>query len=99
MLFFEYYDTWNYKLTSFFSIEISQANVVTATRFEAMLFSPRATHGTMELAERKQNLLLLQIDTDNEIEWGDSGVANVFISPEALRARQFDQAWFTWDYC
>lgn len=48
---------------------------------------------------RQQDLLLLQIDTDNEIEWGDSGVANVFIRPEALRAKQFDAAWFTWDCC
>jgi uncharacterized protein YwqG len=48
---------------------------------------------------RQQDLLLLQIDTDNEIEWGDSGVANIFISPEALRAKQFDAAWFTWDCC
>jgi uncharacterized protein YwqG len=50
-------------------------------------------------ASRQQDLLLLQIDTDNEIEWGDSGVANVFISPEALRAKQFGSAWFTWDCC
>jgi uncharacterized protein YwqG len=50
-------------------------------------------------ASRQQDLLLLQIDTDNEIEWGDSGVANVFLSPEALHAKQFDAAWFTWDCC
>lgn len=50
-------------------------------------------------ASRQQDLLLLQIDTDNEIEWGDSGVANIFISPEALRAKEFGAAWFTWDCC
>jgi uncharacterized protein YwqG len=44
-------------------------------------------------------VLLLQIDTDEQIMFGDSGVANVFISPEALRNKQFDQAYFHWDCC
>jgi uncharacterized protein YwqG len=45
------------------------------------------------------DVLLLQIDTDEQIMFGDSGVANVFISPEALRNKQFDQAYFHWDCC
>jgi uncharacterized protein YwqG len=42
---------------------------------------------------------LLQIDTDEQIMFGDSGVAHLFISPAALAARQFDQAYFYWDCC
>jgi uncharacterized protein YwqG len=45
------------------------------------------------------DVLLLQIDTDEEIMFGDSGVAHLFISPEALRNQQFDQAYFNWDCC
>jgi uncharacterized protein YwqG len=45
------------------------------------------------------DVLLLQIDTDKEIMFGDSGVAHVFISPEALKNQQFDQAYFQWDCC
>jgi uncharacterized protein YwqG len=45
------------------------------------------------------DVLLLQIDTDKQIAWGDSGVANLFINPEALANKQFDQAYFHWDCC
>jgi uncharacterized protein YwqG len=47
----------------------------------------------------KQDLLLLQIDTDEEIMFGDSGVANFFINPEDLKNRRFEKAWFNWDCC
>ena len=42
---------------------------------------------------------LLQIDVDEEIMFGDSGLGHFFISPAALAARQFDQAYFYWDCC
>ncbi|RFP66412.1 DUF1963 domain-containing protein [Hymenobacter lapidiphilus] len=45
------------------------------------------------------HVLLLQIDIDEEIMFGDSGVAHVFISPEALKSRDFEQAYFQWDCC
>ena len=45
------------------------------------------------------DVLLLQIDTDEEIMFGDGGVAHLFISPEALKNQQFDQAYFQWDCC
>ncbi|GCE36039.1 hypothetical protein SPFL3102_03913 [Sporomusaceae bacterium FL31] len=47
----------------------------------------------------KQDLLLLQIDTDEEIMFGDSGVANFFINPEDLKNKRFEKAWFNWDCC
>lgn len=47
----------------------------------------------------KEDLLLLQIDTDEEIMFGDSGVANFFINPEDLKNRRFEKAWFNWDCC
>lgn len=50
-------------------------------------------------AEKQADILLLQIDTDEEIMFGDSGVAHLFISPEALKNRQFEQAYFHWDCC
>jgi len=42
---------------------------------------------------------LLQIDTDEEIMFGDAGLAHLFISPAALANKQFDQAYFYWDCC
>lgn len=47
----------------------------------------------------KQDLLLLQIDSDDEIMFGDSGVANFFINPEDLKNKRFEKAWFNWDCC
>lgn len=47
----------------------------------------------------KADVLLLQIDTDEEIMFGDSGVANVFINIDDLKNRNFDKAYFNWDCC
>lgn len=47
----------------------------------------------------KKDILLLQIDTDEEIMFGDSGVANFFINKEDLINRKFEKAYFTWDCC
>jgi uncharacterized protein YwqG len=41
--------------------------------------------------------LLLQLDSDDEIMWGDSGVGNVFIRESDLAASRFDRVMFTWD--
>ena len=54
-------------------------------------------------AEDDHDVLLLQIDTDDigerEIMWGDSGVANFFISREHLKQRNFQDVIYTWDCC
>lgn len=55
-------------------------------------FDPRANK-----AERKNDIQLLQIDMDNHIMFGDSGVAHVFISPENLKTQNFEAAYFYWD--
>lgn len=50
-------------------------------------------------SERFQNhtVLLLQIDSADEIIWGDSGVANFFITPEDLKNCNFSNVLYTWD--
>lgn len=47
----------------------------------------------------KNDVLLLQIDTDEEIMFGDSGVANFFINKEDLINKNFEKAYFNWDCC
>jgi uncharacterized protein YwqG len=49
--------------------------------------------------DRQADVQLLQIDIDEQIMFGDSGLGHFFISPAALVARQFDQAYFYWDCC
>jgi len=49
--------------------------------------------------ERADDLLLLQIDTDNEIMFGDAGVANIFINIDDLKKKRFEKAYFNWDCC
>ena len=52
-------------------------------------------------ALQEHTVLLLQVDSDyvgdEEINWGSSGVANFFITPEALARRDFSNVIFTWD--
>lgn len=45
------------------------------------------------------DILLLQIDTDTNIMWGDSGVANFFIKKEDLLNLDFSKVMYTWDCC
>jgi uncharacterized protein YwqG len=45
----------------------------------------------------KNDVLLLQIDSDTHIRFGDSGVANFFIPKDALLKKDFSKAWFNWD--
>lgn len=49
--------------------------------------------------DKKNDILLLQIDTDEQIMFGDSGVANVFIKPDDLANKRFEKAYFNWDCC
>lgn len=41
--------------------------------------------------------LLLQIDSEGDIMWGDCGVACFFINGEALKKRDFRRVMYTWD--
>jgi len=50
-----------------------------------------------EIDEFADAILLLQIDSKNDIEWGDTGIANFFILPEDLRNRDFSNVMFNWD--
>jgi len=53
-----------------------------------------------EYDPNKQNdVQLLQIDVDEEIMFGDCGIAHIFIKKEALAKKQFDDAYFYWDCC
>ena len=45
----------------------------------------------------EDHILLLQIDSDNHIMWGDAGVANFFIRPEDLKRLDFSKVWYNWD--
>lgn len=47
----------------------------------------------------KYNTLLLQIDTDDDIMWGDSGIANFFINKEDLENKNFKNILYNWDCC
>lgn len=43
--------------------------------------------------------LLLQLDSDKYLMWGDSGVGNFFIHPEDLKKAGFSKVAYTWDCC
>ena len=50
------------------------------------------------------DVLLFQLDSDMQdrkdlVLWGDCGVANFFISREALRRRDFSRVCYNWDCC
>jgi uncharacterized protein YwqG len=49
--------------------------------------------------ELSEYVLLLQIDTDDEIMWGDSGVGNFFIHSEDLLKKDFSKVLYNWDCC
>lgn len=41
--------------------------------------------------------LLFQMDTDEQIMWGDAGVGNFFIHPDALAEKDFSRVMYNWD--
>lgn len=49
----------------------------------------------------QKHVLLFQIDTDddNDIMWGDCGVANFFIHPDDLKNQDFSKLIYNWDCC
>ena len=38
-------------------------------------------------------------DDGDLIMWGDVGICNFFISPEALKRRDFSRVLYNWDCC
>ncbi|UOQ64529.1 YwqG family protein [Hymenobacter volaticus] len=50
-------------------------------------------------AESSGEVQLLQIDIDEKIMFGDSGVAHFFIAEQALKEERFEEAYFYWDCC
>lgn len=42
-------------------------------------------------------ILLFQLDTAEDIMWGDAGVGNFFIKEEDLKNKDFSKVWYTWD--
>ena len=47
----------------------------------------------------KNLILLLQLDTDDNLMWGDSGIGNWFITEKDLIDKNFDNVFFSWDCC
>lgn len=43
--------------------------------------------------------LLFQMDSSEDILWGDMGVGNFFIAPEDLQQLDFSRVLYTWDCC
>ena len=47
----------------------------------------------------ESDIQLLQIDSEDDIMFGDVGLGHVFISLENLENKEFGKAYFTWDCC
>lgn len=48
-------------------------------------------------ADDLDNILLFQLDSDENIVWGDCGIGQFFIRRDDLKNRRFEHAWFYWD--
>lgn len=59
-------------------------------------FSGRDPRGDEALQLNEHTILLLQLESRNGIRWGNDGVANFFITPEALSRGDFSQVAFYW---
>ena len=46
---------------------------------------------------KKYDTLLLQLDSDDAVQWGDAGIASVFVAADALAAGDFGDVLFTSD--
>ena len=49
--------------------------------------------------DQKNDIQVLQIDVDDHIMFGDSGLGHVFISEDNLIKKNFSKAYFYWDCC
>jgi uncharacterized protein YwqG len=50
-----------------------------------------------DIPETSDYMLLLQIDSDADILWGDAGIGNFFIHPDALARKDFSKVMYNWD--
>ncbi len=50
-------------------------------------------------SNQREDFQILQIDVDEHIMFGDSGVGHIFISKEHLIGKDFSKAYFYWDCC
>ena len=50
-------------------------------------------------AEQRNDIQVLQIDVDDHIMFGDSGLGHIFISEQNLIKKDFSKAYFYWDCC
>lgn len=48
---------------------------------------------------QKDDIQILQIDVDDHIMFGDSGLGHIFMDKESLIRKDFSQAYFYWDCC
>lgn len=64
-----------------------------------MLGYPNFTQKDPRREGSPYDTLLLQIDSDNIVMWGDSGVANFFINSESLKNKDFSKVVYNWDCC
>ena len=47
--------------------------------------------------DKDHDILLLQLDSEKGMQWGDMGIANFFTSLNNLKNKKFDDVLFTWD--
>lgn len=47
----------------------------------------------------QEYVLLFKLDSDEHLMWGDCGIANFFIHPRDLRAKDFSRLAYSWDCC
>lgn len=50
-------------------------------------------------SKKREDVQLLQIDEDDFVMFGDSGLGHIFIDKESLVLRDFSKAYFYWDCC
>lgn len=65
-------------------------------------FDPRGDNDDVEHIEEPDifyDTLLFQMDSDDNIIWGDVGVANFFINKKDLENKNFDDILYSWDCC
>ena len=58
-------------------------------------YDPRESSKTLS----EYDTLLLQIDSDDFVMFGDSGVCNYFIKSNDLKNKNFSDVFFSWDCC
>ncbi|WP_192795975.1 YwqG family protein [Corynebacterium sp. 11A] len=58
---------------------------------------PFFTQADLRTPEDELDVLLLQIDSEGPVMWGETGVGAFFISAADLRARDFSRVGYSWD--